>query len=82
MGNSNGRITSSENEYRDFIHDAASVLDVTTELHDVVPELMDKPFDRATQRRVVDLLNSDRQAAANAAARRISHTNGFMGGVA
>ncbi len=71
MGTSRGQDAPSEDSYRAFIRDAASVLDVNTELNDVVPALIEKPFDVHAQRRVVELLSSERQSAANEAARRI-----------
>lgn len=65
--------TAAEDQYREFIGDAARVLDVNQELHEAAPALIEEPFNPVVQKRLLDLLNSDRQALANEAARRLAY---------
>lgn len=64
--------TAAEDQYREFIGDAARVLDVNQELHEAAPALIEEPFNPVAQKRLLDLLSSDRQALANEAFLRIS----------
>lgn len=72
--------TAAEEQYREFIGDAARVLDVNQELHEAAPALVEEPFNPAVQKRLLDLLSSDRQARANEAFMRIS-TGQPIGGI-
>lgn len=72
--------TAAEEQYRDFIGDAAQVLEVNQELCEAAPALIEEPFNPAAQKRLLDLLSSDRQAKANAAYRRITTTR-LIGGI-
>jgi hypothetical protein len=65
--------TAAEDQYREFIGDAACVLDVNQELHEAAPALIEEPFNPVVQKRLMDLLSSERQSRANAAAVRLAH---------
>jgi hypothetical protein len=62
-----------EHHYREFIGDAARVLDVSQELHEAAPALIEEPFSPMAQKRLLELLGSERQALANEAARRLAY---------
>lgn len=62
-----------EDQYREFIGDAARVLDVNQELHEAAPALIEEPFNPAAQKRLLDLLSSERQSLANEAAHRLAY---------
>jgi len=63
---------SAEGAFREFIGDAACVLQVNEELHEAAPALIEEPFNPDAQRRLLELLSSDRQHRANEAFVRIA----------
>jgi hypothetical protein len=60
-----------DQQWEQFVSDAAAALPALDELHETVPAFVEAPFDIEAQRRLREFLESDGLSRATAAAHRI-----------